>query len=128
MTPRDPVPVPPRAEAIVTRHLADPADKRVVGWRAWYVGRRVFDSDATEWTGLPDDGVLIVILRFANGHRQIMSGDDWYFHDAGADVWGHNSDPLEDNAARYPNASFKRGRWESFEEYERAMNEALTSE
>lgn len=109
--------------------------QRVAGWRIWYTDDRVFDSDEADWRALPDDGVLTLVIYYDefsgrdNSVRQrlILNGQDWYFYDPGTDVFGANSDPLETNKERYPDAVFKRGKWTTRAEYERVRKRARDS-
>jgi hypothetical protein len=86
---------------------------KVVGWKAWYADGKKYNSD---WSALPDDGVIHVAVflsdkdRFGNYVKRIETGHDWYFSD-GDQLFGGNSDSLEENQRRYPHCSFKRGKW-----------------
>ncbi len=103
----------------------------VQGYRAWYTEDRTFDSESTAWDDLPSDGCLFVMLYFDENApsgmplRRAMSGSDWYFREG--EVYGHNCDSLEENQARYPNGSFKRGQWTDDEEMTRVNNLAHES-
>lgn len=107
----------------------------VAGWRVWYTDERVFASDATDWRALPDDGVLVFVIyydAFSGGdgsvrRRQILSGEDWYFHVPDSDLYGANSDPLDENEARYPDAVYKRGKWTDAATFERVREQARDS-
>ena len=89
----------------------------VAGWRIYYVGLEDYDSATTEWSALPGDGVLLLKIyydEFTTGgvrYTQTLSGDDYYFHVPGTDVFGCNNHPPEETHERYPGAIIKRGRW-----------------
>lgn len=102
---------------------------RCIGWKAWYTGGRKFDSSRTAWADLPDDGALAIVIYFDERsadrlpQRRIMTGSDYYFRDG--DIYGQNNETAEDNRRRYPNASFKRGKWTTDDEMQR-INAELT--
>ena len=88
---------------------------KVIGWRAWYADGSKYDSASTRWEGLPDDGVIVVMLYFDNKTRRIMDGSDWYFrakHESGDFIYGENNDSPEENQKRYGESiSLKRGKY-----------------
>lgn len=107
----------------------------VIGWRAWYAGGRTFSSDETDWTDLPDDGVLGAMVYYADRspggvpYRRIVSGGDWYHLVDGEpactathDEWGEWVDPPD-----APDAELKRGRGVHDEEFEAVHAEMLES-
>jgi len=108
---------------------------RVMGWRAWYVGGRVYDSKTTAWADLPDDGVIQVYLymdtRDATSrmpYRRGMAGSDYYWYVPGEDVYGccDASEMTPDVIAkRYTGALIKCGRWVSQEEYDSVIKESF---
>ena len=59
------------------------------GWRVFYDGGRMFDSDSASWEALPDDGLQVVVVYLEQGER-ILSGHDYYFKAEGG--IGGNSD------------------------------------
>lgn len=91
----------------------------VDGWIAYYTEDRRFTSEDTDWVDLPDDGVLhvqIFLDAYAGAdnsiqYSTILSGDDWYFHVPGTDLYGSNDDTPEEIEERYPGAVCKRGKW-----------------
>ena len=105
----------------------------VIGWRAWLDDGSVYDSIEHEWAGLPDDGVLGVVLfestRAPGGQRtrQIVSAYDTYFEATdrltGSRFIGGNNDPGGTVEARYVDAVVKRGRWASRETIDRVIRE-----
>lgn len=100
------------------------------GWRAWYTDGRTFSSADTDWTDLPDTGVLGVVVYLDPPYRKLVSGGDWYYLDSDhvpATVpthteWGRWTDP-----PAVPEVECKRGaavtddRWTAVEQ---AMMEA----
>jgi hypothetical protein len=94
---------------------------RLLGWRAFYDGGRVFDSRETEWKDMPYDGVQVIVAYLERGER-IISGHDYYFKLG--NLIGGNSDSLSTIRKRYPGASVKRGRWVSDEDHNRFEQEA----
>ena len=107
----------------------------VVGWRAWYLGGRAFDSKTNTWADLPDDGVIQIYLFMDTRdqttrlpYRRGMAGSDFYWHVAGEGVYGccDASEMKPDEILkRYPGALIKRGRWVSQEEYDAVIKESF---
>ncbi len=72
-------------------------DKKVIGWRAYYSGQRVFVSTTTAWADLPSTGVLFIVLYEAGEwdeskhkhYRRLIVGGDWYYYDADLDEYGY---------------------------------------
>lgn len=94
----------------------------VVGWKLWYSDGTTYSSKQGTFTSAPDDGV-VVMLEYEDGLapsggrlRRVHEGADWYFSD-GDQLFGSNSDSLEENKQRYPNCVFKKGKWSSNLEY-----------
>jgi hypothetical protein len=79
---------------------------RVASWKAWYIGGRVFCSATHAWADLPDDGMLFLKLYFdertPDGVQlgQNCSGDDWYWHVPGTDLYAHDSRQTRAEIAR----------------------------
>lgn len=102
---------------------------RVVGWKAYYADGSIYRSDRAAWDRIPDDGLVAVSVfesdkdRFGRNIKVIRNGSDWYFSD-GDQLIGSNSDPLNENAKRYPQCSFKRGKWVSLELYGEILKRA----
>lgn len=97
----------------------------VIAWKVWYVGGASYCSTGYAWEDLPNDGVLGVKVFFdehsAGGVQlsRVMSGRDWFWRSPaldGKDIYGCNDDELEENKVRYPNGSWKRGKWTSDQE------------
>jgi len=93
---------------------------KVIGWRVWYADGSKHDSKTTKWKGLPDDGVLVLVLYFDGKRpdgkplRRINSGVDWYFRVKGLKgfIYGQNNDTPEENKKRYgKNIALKQGKW-----------------
>lgn len=106
---------------------------KVIGWRAWYADESRYDSKATRWEDLPDDGVLVVVLYFDENRpdgkplRRINSGVDWYFRAKGLKgfIYGQNNDTPEENKKRYgDDILLKRGKWADDSMMHRAEREA----
>ena len=89
---------------------------KVVGWRAYYEGRRVYDSHYTTWADLPADGFVEAYLYKEGGYREQMAGMDHYFYVADTDVYGYSNDAVDEIESRYPGADIKKGKWVSSEE------------
>jgi hypothetical protein len=76
-------------------------------------GRVVTGHGPADWSEVPDDGILAVVLVFNDSTRRNCNGDDWYGLLVTGDRWTviHNSHSEAENRARYPNVAWKRGRW-----------------
>lgn len=97
----------------------------VVRFRAWYTEGRVFDgSGFKDWQALPDDGVLTVMLWFANGTRRVEQGNDFYWATPEG-LYAHSNDAPEEIERRYLGASVKRGKWVTDAEMEQVASAAL---
>lgn len=106
--------------------MADP--QQVTRWRVWYVGGATIDGQSFEdWRALPDDGVLSVMLWFADGTRRVQQGNDSYFATAGG-VFGHNDETVAQVEARYEGASVKRGKWTTDHEMQQVARAAIEAE
>lgn len=107
----------------------------VIGWRAWYDGRLVFDSKTTAWEDLPADGVVSIVLYEDSmtpaGHptRQVMEGSSFYFRAPGAHdfIYGHNEGPAADIQRRYPGAIVVLGKWVDGVTLEQIQTAAMTA-
>lgn len=116
---------------------AEPEYPVVVGWRAWFDDGEVYDSLATDWGDLPDDGIFGVLLfestRAPGGERtrQMLSGYDTYFEATdrltGTRFVAGNNDAAETVKERYVDAVVKRGRWASTETVHRMLAEMNAS-
>jgi hypothetical protein len=105
----------------------EPTVQHAVGWKAWYIGGRVYESASSSWGDLPDDGVLAVKVFFNDNTSRNCNGNDQYgLLILSPDSWTiiHNNN--EDNLERYPNAIWKRGKWTSEEEMN-AVVEAMNA-
>lgn len=105
---------------------------RVIAWRAFYRGSRVYTSERTVWEDLPGDGVLSIVLYFDEAApsrdplRRIMEGSDYYFRAPGESgpIFGHSDETPESIRRRYPGASIKRGQWTDDETMHRITQQA----
>jgi hypothetical protein len=102
-------------------------DQDIIRWRTWCVGGKVYNgSTFDEWSQLPDDGVLTVMLWHRDGTRRVMQGNDYYWATPdGVYAHGDSRDPVVDIINRYPSASVKRGMWTTDAEMNRVAAEAL---
>ena len=94
-------------------------DRSVVGWRVWYDGGRTFDSRTMQWADLPDDGLQVMVVYYANGNRSMESGNDIYFEAPGKSgglIYGSSLEPKRHILVRYPKAIVKKGRWTTYQE------------
>lgn len=86
---------------------------KVVGWRAWYDDGKVYDSESQAWSTLPDDGLLVKVIYYDDGTKQIQTGD-WYFeapHPYGVVRRTCSDGEKAEMEERYPQAVFVRGYW-----------------
>ena len=100
-----------------------------IRWRVWYDDGAIYASDEHSWADLPDDGVLVRIIYYADGTKQIQQGTDYYYeapHFSGEPVLGAGMDK-DEIEKRYPGAIIKRGRWCPDEFYKKIVAEAFKS-
>lgn len=104
-----------------------------VTWRAW-TESGCFDSSEHEFEDLPDDGILFIMVYYANEKGRIvrrqLSGDDWYFcqrKPGRADLIGSNRHDPESTARRYPGCIIKRGKWTDDLTFQEVQLEAMAS-
>ena len=111
--------------------------KTVVGWRIWYTNDREYSQRDTDWSELPDDGVLALALYYDSWnhdntirHKMVLTGDDHYFHDPESDIYGCNNDPIDEITERYdiPTEYIKRGKWTDSETMDSVHQQARDSE
>lgn len=57
------------------------------GWRAYYDGGRVFDSDNDLWHDIPQTGVLLVVVFEEPPYRWFIDSADWYYLHEGQFLW-----------------------------------------
>jgi len=109
---------------------------RVMAVSWWYTEGRQGHFEAptddelmSEWSALPDDGVLAFKFYFdAKNPTRLMAnanGNNWYWlqrTDNGV-LYGHSDDTQDDILARYPGAVLKRGMWTTPEDMQRVVNE-----
>ncbi len=97
-----------------------------------YLGQRVWFADGTistaEWDEMPEDGVVIRILYFADGTKQIQHGVDYYYESESehGTIQGAGMDK-DQIPERYLNAIIKRGKWINDEYYQEILEEAMAS-
>jgi hypothetical protein len=106
------------------------SSKEVLGWRCWYDDGKVYDSVKYDWKDLPDDGVLVKIIYYQDGTKQIQQGMDYYYeapHCCGEVIRG-TAMPRDDVFGRYDGAVVKRGRWTPDEFYQQVVDMALASQ
>jgi len=105
----------------------------VAGWKAYYESGKVYSSKDIKWADLPADGMLGYIVFYNETHdgvrpyRMIHHGTDYYFSDD-KELFASNNDTLADNQSRYPDCSFKRGKWVSALEIETVQKDMLKDE
>lgn len=92
--------------------------KRVVKVRVWYPDA-VYDNP--DWSELPELGLQVVMLYFADGTRRIMQGDDYFFRCG--DTYGHTSNRAD--LEKYPGAAVVRGMWLPDDIYYGIVDEAM---
>jgi len=103
---------------------------KVIGWKIWYIGGLVFSVHDGKFCAAPKDGVLHMMVYYdkldgqGRPTRLSFSGDDWYFSD-GLQLFGSNSDSVEENKRRYPRCCFKQGKWATPEEVNRISKTAF---
>ena len=86
---------------------------KIRGFKIWYENGIIYSSNDGAFSKAPDDGVALmyVYINDCGKHRRHQHiGLDWYFSND-HELYGSNSDPIEDNRRRYPDCSFKRGKW-----------------
>lgn len=104
--------------------------KQTAGWRVWYDDGSVHDSRTLRWEDLPEDGLLVKMLYYTDGTRQIQHGMDWYYeapHPQGVIRGTAMERDLPELPERYPGAILKRGRWAPEELYYRVLEAAMAS-
>lgn len=101
-----------------------------LGWRCWYSDGEVYSSDEYEWEELPDDGLLVRMLYFEDGYREIQQGMDYFYvapHHSGEPIFGAGMDK-DEIEERYPDAVIVRGKWAPHDYYRNIVDEAMSSE
>lgn len=109
---------------------------KIVGWRIWYTGGRVFDSKLSNWQELPGDDVLFVMLYLdeftdSTRYRHARYGCDTYWRlNPGQEIHHmQNEDrtPAE-VLAEHPTAQVKTGALVPDAEFEAIVATAFASE
>jgi hypothetical protein len=104
---------------------------KVFAWKAWYRGGQSYCSTGTDWSELPEEGVLGIVVvfdEFSPGTevrlRRMVSGTDLYWACELAGEFticqGSHDDKPE---KRYPGAEIKKGVWTSDDEMQRVNAE-----
>ena len=82
----------------------------IVGWKVWYADGSSYESKERSWENLPRDGVVWVMVYYANGTSRTMSGTDFYFRARGHRDWIYGFGP-EPDPARYQDLVVLKGAW-----------------
>ena len=104
--------------------------KTTVGWQVWYDDGSIYDSDNSDWSDLPDDGVLVKMIYYSDGTRQIQQGADYFFiaqHHSGEEIHANSTKTIPEIKDRYQNPIIKKGRWAPDEYYQKIVDEAMSS-
>ena len=86
---------------------------KVRGWKIWYEDLTTYSSNNGLFAVAPDDGIIYMYVYIQDGDRRRRvnhAGVDNYFGDDKG-MFGSNNDPRASNLIRYPDCSFKRGKW-----------------
>ena len=103
----------------------------VVGWRVWYDDGAICDSNSFAWVDLPDDGVLVKMVYYDNGTKQIQQGADYFFiatHHSGEEIHANSTKTISEIEARYESPIIKKGRWAPDGYYQKIVAAAMSSE
>lgn len=94
-------------------------------WEVWYDGGQHCTGSSTEWTDLPDEGVLIVVEYTTDGKRNVHHGRDYYLL-RGSTVMSFDSRSLHGQLKEgIPRGAIKFGRWVTDEAWKAAWNQAF---
>jgi hypothetical protein len=85
--------------------------KKVVGWRVWTDDGGCWSSDQHDFVELPRDGVLGMVVHFADRTRRVATGADYYFRASGNEGVIMGSDMQLPTPDRYRELIVLRGRW-----------------
>ena len=101
----------------------------MIGWRVWYDDGKIYVSKTHRWTDVPWDGLMVKIIYYANGTKQIQHGMDWYgvAEHAEGEIHFSTMDSPETVKKRYKNPIMKQGRWGPDDYYKRIVAEAHAS-
>ena len=100
-----------------------------MSWRAWFDNDSIYTSRDSKSADLPGDGLLVRMLYYEGGGKQIQQGVDFYYeapHSSGESILGCGMDK-DEIEERYPGAIIIRGRWAPDEYYKRIVAEAMAS-
>lgn len=102
--------------------------RTTLGWRCWYDDDSVYDSRTTAWADLPDDGLLVKMIYYSDGTRQVQQ-NSFYF-----EAEHHSGEPIRgtfefeaDVRTRYRNPVIKKGRWAPDDYYRKVVTAAMAS-
>lgn len=102
---------------------------KYLGQRVWFIDGAVYSSQRFHWADLPYDGLLVRMLYYEGGGKQIQQGTSYYYeapHHSGEVIRGAGMD-ADDIERRYPGAVIKRGQWAPDEYYRKVVDEAMAS-
>lgn len=86
---------------------------RTAGWRAWYDDGLVYDSNRHKWEDLPNEGLLVKMIYYDDGTKQIQTAD-WYIeapHPKGIIRRTCRDEQETEMRKKYPAGVFKKGDW-----------------
>lgn len=109
--------------------MPDKPIKKFLGWRIWYDTGEIYSSGESKWEELPYDGILVKMLYYEGGGKQIQQGVDYYYvakHHSGEEIHGCGMDK-DRIPERYPSAIIKYGRWAPDQFYRGVVNAAMRS-
>lgn len=108
---------------------------RVVGWRCWFEDEttpgklRVYDSQTSNWSDLPKTGLLVKMIYYDNGGKQIQTAD-WYIetpHPKGIIRRTCSDNQENEMRKKYPQGVFIKGDWTVDEWHNEIVNLAMAS-
>ena len=102
--------------------------KGLLGQRVWFSDGTISTNPPDLWSDMPEDGVLVRMLYYADGTRQIQHGLDHYYeslHHSGETIRGAGMDK-DKIAERYPGAIIKQGAWSPDQYYRTILEEAMS--
>lgn len=84
---------------------------RITGWRAYFADGQILTSKTVRnWTDIPDDGMVGLVIFFSNGTKRRLTGGDYFFLNLQEDKYGADGGKLLDLALKYPGAFLVRGK------------------
>lgn len=107
---------------------------KFLGWRMWFLdGTSAIGSTWDEAVSVAEEhphDVLIRMIYFDNGQKEIQMGLDHYFaspHSSGEVIYGANNLDPEIIKERYPGAVIQYGVWAPHDFYKQVCGEATSS-